>query len=322
MEKISVGVLRGGPSLEYSVSLETGKHIVSVLPKDRYTILDILIDQNGAWHLHGRPIEPHRALQQIDVAFNALHGVYGEDGTVQRLLSAHRVPYTGSDSVASAIAFNKHLAKQIARKVGIATPDWTIVPVTDRLREYIQEIHESHQPPYIVKPTRSGSSIGVYRADGYKDLSDAFGKTFEHTTECLVESFIEGREATCGVIEGFRGDDYYATLPTEIVRPVSAPFFDYASKYNGQSDEICPAPFPPSVNKKLAELAVSIHKAVGARHYSRSDFIVTPRNIYFLEINTLPGLTKNSLMPKALSSAGSSVAEFGVHVLNLATNAV
>lgn len=319
-EKIRVGVLRGGPSSEYEVSLRSGAAVLKHLP-EQYHPVDIFIDRAGDWHLHGVPYEPHRALAQIDVVFNALHGEYGEDGGVQEILDAHATPYTGSGRFASAMAMNKAAAKGMLADAGIKTPYYRLLrgEAGGSVARLARDLHRSFPQPSIVKPLAKGSSVGMTLARTVSDLVDALDSGFAASDTLLIEEFISGREATCGVIDDFRGERQYALLPIEIVPPPESPFFDYYAKYSGASKEICPGRFRRTEKEELQDLSRRIHAVLGLRHYSRADFIIHPRRgIYFLEVNTLPGLTSESLLPKALAAVGCEMPQFLEHVISLA----
>lgn len=318
-EKIRVGVLRGGPSSEYDVSLKTGAAVLQNLPA-RFEPLDIYIDRHGLWHFYGRPTTPEKILSSVDAVWNALHGEYGEDGTVQHLLETFRVPFTGSRRFASAVAMNKALAKEAVVKSGVQTPHYEVIKreETPSVSALAHALHRTFPQPSIIKPAGKGSSLGVRKAADADELAQALDQAFSMTDTVIIEEFIAGREATVGVVEDFRGKRRYALFPIEIVPPAESPFFDYYAKYSGKSQEICPGNFSDEEKAELETLAEQIHGLLGLRHYSRSDFIVHPRRgVYFLEANTLPGLTLESLLPKALAAAGETLPRFLEHVLDL-----
>ncbi len=322
---IRVGVLRGGPSNEYDISLESGKEILSALRthfSDQYHARDIFIDKQGNWHIDGVPHAPEQAITKIDVVFNALHGAYGEDGKIQHFLEVHGVPFTGSGSLGSAVGMNKVLTKNMFQAHGIKTPRWKEISAAEIINntdEVVRMLFNSWHLPLIVKPVASSSSVGVSLVRSYQELPEALAAAVIHGN-VLIEEYIPGVEATCGVIEDFRGHELYSLPPIEI-RP-HASFFDHAGKYNGKYEEIVPARFSLETKKELEDLARAIHRVLGLRHYSRSDFIIHPRRgIYVLETNTLPGLTSESLVPKALRAVGSGIHEFAQHLLSLANKA-
>lgn len=311
-----VAVLRGGPSSEHEVSLKSGHAVVSNLPEERYTVRDIYIDKQGTWHERGLPTTPERVLSQVDTVFLALHGEYGEDGTVQRLLELHGVPYTGSDSFASKIAMHKVLTKERARERGFPTPRYHFVQHDDDAARAAADIVRTFHQPVLVKPATLGSSVGISIVGGYAPLYRAISELLPQG-DVLVEEVIVGREATVGVVAGLRGEELYVLPPVEIVPPEGAVFFDHAAKYSGQSQEIVPGRFSRAESDELMRQAREMHHALGLRHYSRSDFIVTSKGVYFLETNSLPGLTSESLLPKELAAVGVSLPDFLSHVVEL-----
>ena len=313
-----VGVLRGGPSKEHEVSLKTGHAILTNLPEDRYTTRDIYIDTEGVWRERGRPTSPGRVLPSLDAVVVGLHGEYGEDGEVQKVLERYGVPYTGSDSFGSYLAMHKVLTKERAKDLGLLTPKYRFVEEGADTEAVAMEITRSFHQPVIVKPLRWGSSVGISIVGGFKPVHDAIDALLEAGSGgVLVEELIRGTEATAGVVEGLRGEDLYALPPIEIVPP-ERDFFSYDAKYSGSSKEIVPGRFSRSVSEELMRMARVMHQGLNLRHYSRSDFMVTPKGIYFIETNTLPGMTSESLLPKSLAAVGVSFPDFLSHLVDLA----
>lgn len=315
-----VGVLRGGPSSEYEVSLMSGASVLGVLNLEKYEPRDIFIDRAGQWHVHGVAVTPERALRDVDVALNAMHGEFGEDGQVQRILEMLAVPYTGSNAAASALAFNKQLTRDAVAKLGVNIAHGAVLDsqkITD-LDRTASNLFRSMPHPVMVKPVVGGSSVGSSVADSYHSLQTALERAFAIAPQVLVEEYIKGREATVGVIDNFRNEKTYALMPVEIVPPQTSPFFDYDAKYSGQSIERSPGNFSREEKNQLIAIARLVHQGMGLSHYSRSDFIVSRRGIYFLEVNTLPGLTQESLLPKALKAVGAKLSDFLDHIINLA----
>ncbi len=288
-----VGVLRGGPSSEYDVSLKSGAAVLEALDREKYEPRDIFIDRDGQWHIHGIGVPPEKALFGADVAFNALHGHYGEDGQVQRLLEQLGVPYTGSGAMASATSFNKHLTKQEANKFGVKMAHSIVVENTGDTEAAAMQIFRTFPHPAIVKPVTGGSSVGMTIAENFTQLQYALDKAFNFAPQALVEEYIKGRDATVGVIQNFRNEPTYALLPS--------PHETFSQK---EKDE-------------LVSIAKKIHDGLGLSHYSESDFVVSKRGIYFLEVNALPGLHKESLFHKSLTTVGSSLSNFLDHVISL-----
>lgn len=323
-QRIRIGVLRGGPSNEYDVSLNTGANILKALRDhhaNKYQTYDILIDRSGNWHIDGLPVSIGDVCSRIDCAWLALHGPYGEDGKVQHILEIHGVPFTGSGSVASAIGMNKILAKNVFKNHDIKTPSHKEIlsqDILDNMDEIIKSLFQSLLLPAIVKPANAGSSVGVSLVRNYNELPKALSEAAVHGPVVMIEEYIAGVEASCGVVENFRGEELYA-LPAIEIRS-ETPFFDYEAKYTaGKSREIIPSSFASHIKDAIHDLAKKVHHALELRHYSRTDFIVNPkRGIYVLETNTLPGFTDESLMPRALRAVGSDTHEFVDHVIELA----
>jgi len=319
--KINVAVLRGGPSSEYDVSLKTGSAILENLP-EKYKSHDILIDKKGVWHREGMPRTPHKALQGIDVVINAMHGEFGEDGKVQQILDGLNIPYTGSKALASALAMNKMLSKKTFLEAGLLTPESLYVEVGDDLETDADEIFKNFSMPVVIKPNSTGSSVGVSIARDFDSLLAGLIEASKVSNKILIEEYIQGDEATCGVIEKFRDQDMYALLPIEIIPPAKSGFFSKEVKYNGETREICPGNFDQETTEALQEMSVAAHKALGLRHYSRSDFMISPKGIYILETNSLPGLTPQSLLPKSLVAVGATFPDFLDHLIGLALETV
>lgn len=318
MSKIHVGVLRGGPSSEYDVSLKTGGAVLRFLPNDKYEPHDILITKEGEWHLNGMLSSPERVGRSVDVVFNALHGEYGEDGTVQTILDNLNLPYTGSGRLPSALAMNKPLANEILRKAGFRVPAFVLVEEHDEPELAAQQVFLKISPPWVVKPADRGSSVGLSFVRTFSNLAGAIKRAADYSKRVLVEQFVKGREATVGVVEGLRGERHYVLPPIEIKTPGNKPVWEYDDKYSGATLELCPGPFCDEDKARLSELASLAHQTLGLRHYSRTDFIVTPRGPYLLEVNTLPGMTNESLMPKALEAVGVRYPDFLDHLVTLA----
>lgn len=313
-----VGVLRGGPSREHEVSLKTGAAMLAALPEERYLAHDIYIDRSGVWHDRGRPTSPERILRQLDVVLIGLHGEYGEDGEVQKLLERFGVPYAGADSFGSYLAMHKVMTKMHAQEAGLLTPAFQYIERAEDIEEDAAEVIRNFHQPVIVKPVGWGSSVGVSIVGGYAPVLAAIQKLFaDGAPSVIVEEYIRGQEATVGVVEGLRGEALYV-LPTLEIIPPEGDFYSLDAKYSGATKLVCPGNFSRVIREELQVAAKAIHLALGLRHYSRSDFIVGPKGIYYLETNTLPGLTAESDLPAALKAVGISLQEFFAHLVNLA----
>jgi D-alanine-D-alanine ligase len=318
MHKTKVAVVRGGISPEYDVSLQTGSAVLRNLPEDFHGI-DIFIDKRGMWHRNGMPMLPYRALKNVDVVWNALHGEYGEDGKIQRELAAIGVPFTGPHVLPASISMSKALSKDHFRRAGLQVPHGVVLRVGEDIHADILAAMALMSFPLIVKPSDAGSSVGVTLAQSNTELEEGVRRAFNYSPKVLVEEYIPGTEATVGVIENFRDEELYSLAPIEIRPTDNHTFFNYDAKYKKGALEISPGNFHDSDVRALREFAKLAHHTLGLRHYSRSDFIVSPgRGIYILETNSLPGLTPESLIPKALQTANVSFREFLSHILSLA----
>ncbi|MFM2423719.1 MAG: hypothetical protein RLZZ70_104 [Candidatus Parcubacteria bacterium] len=271
MLKTRVAVLRGGPSSEYDVSMHTGAGVLASLRQLGYHVIDIPVTKQGEWLVDGRVKSPEIALQTVDVVFIAMHGAYGEDGTVQRICERLHIPFTGSNSFASAIAFNKDVTKRSLRDEAIHLPQHIKV-TKDQLpavSEIVRAVELAFGPQYVVKPLASGSSHGVTIATT-ETLESILAATLADYDTCLVEERIIGIEATCAVLADFRNTDLYVLPPVEIIPPAHTTFFSSDVKYDGSTTELCPGRFSYDEKEKIAAMATLVHQKLGLTHYSRN----------------------------------------------------
>lgn len=312
-----VAVLRGGPSSEYEVSLRSGAAVLDALRALNYQYKDITITKSGDWLESGIVRNPEKALEAVDVVFIALHGEYGEDGQVQRLIQRLNLPFTGSNAFSSAVAFNKELTKETLREHDIKMARHRRVNRrgTPNITAEVEMIVSELGSELFIKPVGGGSSVGARYIPNAEALHTALNELLPEHETLMVEEFIRGREATVGVLQNYRNQDLYVLPSIEIVPPGGSPFFSYEVKYNGTTQEICPGRFSYEEKSKLSDAAALVHKALHCEHYSRSDFIVKDGDVYFLEINTLPGLTNESLFPKAAQAVGLDFKQLVQHLV-------
>jgi D-alanine-D-alanine ligase len=326
MSLIKVGVLRGGPSSEYDVSLKTGKHILDILKHPDlaqvYTGYDILIDKKGVWHMNGVSIEPHEAVKRVDIMFNALHGEYGEDGKLQHLLEAFAIPFTGSRAFTSAITMNKAATKEKLKQHGIQTPYFKEMQVgkTDDLGPIAHNLFRSFPMPVVVKPRGLGSSLGVSHASNFDELLTALDTARLFSNDIIVEEYITGKEIISGIIDDFRGVHPYTLMPVEVRhRDKGQKILDWATKQSGNVDYHSPAILSNEERKIIDAALKAAHEVFGIRHYATADFIISPkRGVYLLEINTQPGIHEHAPILHALKAAAIKDHEFIKHILKLA----
>lgn len=320
MSRTIVGVLRGGTSREYNLSLKTGGAILSALPENKYDTRDILVDKTGVWHSRGIPMEAPRALAQIDIVVNGLHGGVGEDGTVQRLLDRSGVAYTGSRAGGSQLSLNKIRAREVLRETGLRMPLAVAFNIDNEITngEMAQIVFSHFGPPYIVKPASEGASYGIQFALNLLDLPEAIADVLDEFGAVLVEEYIRGDEVSVGIVEGFRGQELYALPPAHVRIPDDARFLDSSHHEEASAEHVCPSNFTQEEKRAIEDLARSAHRALGLSHFSRADIINTRRGPYLLEINSLPGLYPGASFPVMLETVGSSTREFLEHAIALA----
>ena len=290
-----VAVLLGGFSSERPVSLDTGNACADALEAAGYRVTRVDVDRDVAATL---------AALKPDVAFNALHGPFGEDGTIQGILEYLAIPYTHSGVLASALAMDKVQAKRVAKASG--------VPVAEGREMNRHEIGPEHPmtPPYVVKPVAEGSSFGIVMVDEGQSVppQSITAKDWRYGDRVMVERFVHGRELTCAVMGGV------ALGVTEII-PEGHKYYDYDAKYvEGGSRHVLPAEIKPSVYQNIQYLSLKAHEAIGCRGVSRSDFRYDDRfspngEVVWLEVNTQPGMTATSLVPELAAHAGHDFKE-------------
>lgn len=291
LSPLRIAVLMGGRSAEREVSLHTGEQVSAALTSVGHDVVSVDTADLGF-------IETLRT-GGFDAAFICLHGRFGEDGTIQGLLELLGIPYVGSGVLASALAMDKVVSKQIFASTGIPTPAWIVVR---RGEPYsADEIVGRLGVRLVVKPVSEGSSVGMSIVHEIAELVPAIERAFEHDRTVLIEEFVAGAEVTVGVL----GNDEVTALPTLEVVP-SHEFYDYESKYiPGMSRHIIPARVPDAARAECQRIAIEAHRALTCRGMSRSDTIVTEDGVvYLLEVNTIPGMTKTSLLPDAARAGG------------------
>lgn len=293
-----VAVVMGGPSAEREVSLNTGAAIANALREYGYTnVVEIDLDPRN----FGKQLAESKA----EVVFNAVHGLYGEDGRLQTLLEIREMPYTGSGMIASVSCMDKVITKRMLRDAGISTPACLIV---NKKESGIKEkIMQRFSLPVVIKPASQGSSIGVEIVKEEKQLDEALANAFKYSRDILVEEFIGGKELTVSMMQK---DGEVVALPVIHIAPHSGTY-DYHSKYTkGATEYICPADLDEETTKKVQEISKQAYEVLGCSGVARADVMLDKAgNGYVLEINTVPGMTATSLVPKAAAAAGISFPE-------------
>ena len=339
MKKINLAVVFGGKSDEHEVSLKGAREVMNNLDQEKYNIIPIAITKKGNWLVGSKgdeymslnlpdaqkaggvsleqsqslvTTEGHSLMQSdanlpIDLFLPIGAGAFIEDGTIQGLFEAMARPYVFSGILASALAMNKSKTKVIAKNAGLKVAKEMIL---NKNKKYnLENIVKKIGLPAVIKPMASGSSVGISIVDSVEKLNSAIKEAFAYSEEVMIEQFIKGRELTVAVL----GNKNPKALPVVEIIPKISTFFDYKAKYEvGGSEEVCPAKIPDDIARKVQKYAIKIFKGLGCRDLSRADFIwnTIDNKLYFLEINTIPGMTSTSLAPKAAKAAGYNFTHF------------
>ena len=310
--KPRIAVLKGGPSEEHTLSMQNGAEVAAVLrAAGKHDVIDITVTKNGEWLEDGFVRTPQDILNKVDSVYIGLHGLYGEDGGVQREIERAGVRYQGSKPFQSAVGLNKMLTKEHVKN--------TPVKKAGHLRltkSGVSDVHSSASTTekllggaFIVKPTCGGSGIDTKVANGAHELAKVLEELFETYDDVLVEQRINGVSITCGVINDLRGTALYTTPATEVLYDQTAENDIFVA------EKIVPGRFTKDIRAAVAEYAKRIHMELDLRDMSRSDFIVTDEGeIYFLEVNTLPAVTNNSPLMVGMASLGVSQEELVCHL--------
>ncbi len=296
-----IGVLMGGLSSEREVSLSTGKAVLSALLEKGYNAAAIDVGKDAGEQVRKAGIE---------IAFNGLHGKYGEDGAIQGLLELAGIPCTGSGILASAMGMNKIISKLVFKNHGLLVGPYLVVEL--RNREALNEVPSIMDYPVVVKPSSEGSSVGVTLVYAHEELRPAADLAFQYDREILVEKYIRGKEVQVGVL-GDRALGAIEIVPKNVI-------YDYEAKYKpGMSEHFFPARIDKEAYAQVLEAGLQAHRALGCRGYSRVDFIIDESGApYILEVNTLPGMTATSLLPDIARGTGISFPDLVEEILRLA----
>ena len=292
---LRVGVLMGGPSEEKEVSIATGKAVIRACAENGYAVTEIVFETNYKKYL--------KELKKQNIIFNALHGGIGENGKIQLWLDENKIKYTGSGAIASSLCMDKAASKEIAKKNGIETPDWQLIQKSN------QEVEISL--PFVVKPNDQGSTVGLSIVKNDKSIQPAIDLAFQHGNKVIIEKFISGRELTIPIINK---DPY----PIVEINPKNN-YYDYECKYTpGMSDYSCPANLEKSLVEKIEANTIQLFQKFDCSVYARADYILDESGVpYFLEMNTLPGMTSTSLVPKSAYARGQSFQKLIRYIIEL-----
>ncbi len=321
MTKKIIALVYGGDSSEFEVSVKSGKHMASHIDREKYEVYEVLI-KGKEWRVFlpggdsqmidksdfsfEMPADSQNAARRVNFwkVLIMIHGKPGENGQLQAYFEMVGVNFTTSPAVVAAITFDKYACKCYLRDTGVKLAKEQFIRRGDSYNAY--EITARLGLPLFVKPNNGGSSFGITKVKRLEELNDAIEKAFTEDDSVLVEEFIEGREMTNGVYE--YGGDLVRLPVTEIIP--NNEFFDYEAKYLGASQEICPAEIPSHLSERIIDLSHKIYRYLGCRGVVRLDFIIKNDDIYFLELNSVPGMTQMSLVPQQVRAAGMTISEF------------
>ncbi len=303
--KKNIAVIYGGYSAEHDISVLSGKYIASQIDNTKFNVFEILLKKDN-WILVGSNIEidktdfsfvVNQKKIKIDVAVIAIHGNPGENGILQSYLDIINIPYTTCSHLVAALTFNKYFCNNYLKNHDIKIAESILLHKHEDNTEKVCNFAEKVGFPIFIKPNEGGSSFGTFKVKSQAEIEAAVESAFEHSREVIVEQFISGREITCGLVK--TDNQITAFTPCELVSKNE--FFDYEAKYNSDlNEEIIPAPFTPNILQECKKMSVEIYKKLTCKGIVRIDYIVHNDELYFLEVNTIPGMTSESIVPKML----------------------
>lgn len=330
MIKLNVGLVYGGNSSEWEISVKSGKNVAKHLDTQKYNVYEILLRGSSlkVVAVNGQncsvPVEVEKndfsvqtpqGKELIDIAFIMIHGTPGENGIFTSYLEMMNIPHTGCSARVALITFDKYLCKRFLQGSGVALArDYMLtrkeyLTIKDNLSQWIAKTEKVLGPmPWFVKPNASGSSFGVSKVTEPEQLKSALENAFTEDTMLLLEEYIKGQELTNGILK--TSDKTYLLPVTEIIPDTRHSFFDYVAKYDGESQEVTPAHISAELSDRVQQLSSHIYDYLGCEGCVRMDYIVRNDDIYFLEVNTIPGMTDASLVPQQVSVGGYSIVEF------------
>ena len=303
----------GGYSSEYKISIKSGEVVYKILSEEEDINIYKVIIKKDEWYHEDNDFTKYEIkkdtfqiikndqLISIDYVFNTIHGIPGENGEIQSYLEEIGINQTSSESYESKITFDKNICKEEIKKIGYLTPKSLIINKNDHYN--VEEILSKLKLPIFIKPNAGGSSFGISRVDDKKNIINSINFCFKEDDNALIEEEISGREISVGVIK--YKNEIISLPPTEIISHNS--FFDYDAKYNGESDEITPANITKEEEEEVRKISLDIYKKLNLKGFSRCDFILRNNLFYFLEVNTNPGLTEESILPQQAKAANISL---------------
>lgn len=319
---IRVGVLRGGVGPEYNVSLESGSYVLNHIPRAKYRPVDILISPDGSWHQNGIPLNPDDLGQHVDVVFNCLHGMDGEDGRIQKHLEKLEIPFVGSDSLSSSLTGYKHATKERLTTIGYKTPKYALLKDLsaygdpserhNHMRRKAMEVFKKMPGPWIVKPILGSASTHTYLVTTFSELIAILDHLSDLFSEILVEEYVEGKEVAAAILDGYRNDPHYVMPVHEVRRETLGETGPRQLGFHrvyvvGRDD---------GKKKMIEDMSRRIHQEFGLADFSFIEYIITPEGeIFVIEVDSVPILGRGAPMHTILESVGLSEAGFIEHLI-------
>lgn len=308
---MEIAILAGGDSSEFSISVKSGTEIQQWLLAAGYSSHLVIVKGNDWYVKNGQERIPFdkelfgfkndRRSVRIDYAWNIIHGTPGENGLLQGYLDMKKIPYSSSGLLSSAMTFNKYVAKSYLKQFGIMTAEAELIR-RDKAFD-IEEIIDKVGLPCFIKPNNGGSSFGTSKVTQIENVKPAIDRAMKEDDEVIIESFVKGREVTCGLMKTKKRELIFPL--TEIISKTE--FFNYEAKYEGMSDEITPAEIDEDLARRCMQLSSEIYDHTDCKGIVRIDYIIRGNQIYFLELNTIPGMTRESIVPQQVRAMGLKV---------------
>lgn len=311
----NIAIVGGGDSSEYVISVKSAEQILELINKDKYNPFPVTVrgtewfakmpdGSNTMVDLRDFSISPYGKKIRFEYAFIIIHGTPGENGKLQAYLDIQQIPYSTSTVLSSALTFNKYVCKLYLKNFGITTAEAVLI---NKNTEYSTvDIIEKVGLPCFVKPNNGGSSFGTSRVNKAEEMGNAINEAFREDEEVIIESFVKGTELSCGLVKTKNESIIFPI--TEIV--TTNEFFDYEAKYTeGKAEEITPANVPEDITRRCKQMASDIYDHLNCRGIVRIDFIVRGNQIFFLELNSIPGMSRESIVPKQIKAMGLKVGD-------------
>ena len=310
IDMLRVGVARGGPGNEYEASLIHGEAVLRALADmpDEFEPVDILVDREGTWHVRGMPVTIDTFAPRVDIVWNALHGEYGENGELTQILDERGIPHTSAPSLTSRTALNKAVFRKYAEKNGMKVPDAVSIDEGEArdAEELTREIHSHIPPPWVVKYTKGGHSVGVALARSVPELELAIESALQVDEPFIVEQYLYGREIIGGVLKDFRGQTHYPLMPMEAKKKG---IFEHASRMAGEVPLILLEKHEEE-KAQIAQFFRDLDKELPLGFTTTGDFIRTPRGLYLIEIDAQPSVFEHSPIVHSLAHVGATIHDY------------